>query len=135
MAVTTSTPEARSTGVESSSGGTEASEATPQITIRASRAARRTWARRMTAWARSGGSGRADRATNSRPTGVATTNPWLGWSSSTPGVAIACREKAGRGQEAERDEEQPRIGASQRDAARGQRERRARESGGEDQPE
>jgi hypothetical protein len=65
--------------VGSSSGGTELSDTTAQATISPISPPRMSWAFRISAWARSGGSGSADHPANSAetssPTGVAIVKP------------------------------------------------------------
>ena len=126
---------ARSTGVGSSSGGIEASDAAAQATISASRPVRSARAWRITLAARSGGSGSADSAAHS--TGdqqahrrgdhealVGRVEQHAGGGERVKG------EEAGRGQKGQRNQEQASVGAPQRDPGCLEGERRARERRG-----
>ena len=130
----------RSAGVGSSSGATEASESAAQASITTISPARSAWAWRITSCARSGGSGSAetrgeagrDQQAHRGGHHEALVRPVE--QHARRGQRVQHQE-AGGGQEGQRDQEQARVGAAQRDARGLIRQHRAEQRRGEHEPE
>ena len=108
-------PSSRSAASGSSRGGSSASETTAQAALTAATTTRSPGVQRRTAAACAGRSSSdaaaAKIAANSRPKGVASSNPAFE-PRSTPGVASAWRpEERGAHDEGERDQHEPRVSA------------------------